>query len=99
MSSHWEWEERVVRRHEVDKPFAPENGRPLKFGIGDSVIYTNDAGIEFCCRITGYYLPDPINAMYAKGSRYLVNSSSPWFPVKESELRLVASAHPDFGSF
>jgi len=98
MSSHWEWAKRMVEQHDAEKPFAPENGQPLKFGIDDSVIFTNDAGIEFKFRITGFYRPSP-NAMYAAGARYLVNSDSPWFPVKESALRLDQPAHPDFGSF
>ena len=42
MSSHWEWMEEVIRKHDAEHPFAPENGQPLKFKPGDKVIYTND---------------------------------------------------------
>ena len=88
MSSHWEWAKGVVAKHDLGKPFAPENGDPLKFKIGDPVIFTNDYGVSFRLRITGYYQPTDPCPMYATGSRYLVDSSSPWFPVKESELQL-----------
>lgn len=88
MSSHWEWAERVNAEHDRDKPFAPENGQPLRFAIGDHVIFTNDYGVEFEMQVTGFYeRPAPPCGLYARGHRYLVNSSSPWFPVKESSLR------------
>lgn len=88
MSSHWEWAEQVVAQHDLEKPFAPENGTPLKFKIGDPVIFTNDNGVSFRLRITGFYLPAEPCSLYACGRRHLVDSSSPWFPVKESQLQL-----------
>ncbi len=88
MSSHWEWMKKVVAQHDREKPFAPENGLPLKFKIGDPVIFTNDFGVGFRLRVVGYYQPSEPCSLYADGRRYLVNSSSPWFPVKESALKL-----------
>lgn len=88
MSSHWEWAKKVVAQHDLEKPFAPENGAPLKFKIGDPVIFTNTYGVSFRQRITGFYQPTEPCSLYATGSRYLVDSSSPWFPVKESALQL-----------
>lgn len=88
MSSHHEWAERVIAQHDRSKPFAPENGTPLKFKAGDPVIFTNDYGVQFRQRITGLYLPTEPCSLYANGRRYLVNSSSPWFPVKEAQLQL-----------
>ncbi|MDR2112887.1 MAG: hypothetical protein LBQ62_07295 [Candidatus Accumulibacter sp.] len=87
MSSHHEWVAEVVARHDAEKPFAPENGQPLRFKAGDCVIYTNPYGVEFRFRITGFYRPEQPCALYARGARYLVNSSSPWYPVSESRLR------------
>lgn len=88
MSSHWDWIDAETARHDKEKPFAPENGEALLFGIGDHVIYTNDNGVEFEMQVTGFYQrPEGPCGLYARGSRYLVNSSSPWFPVKESSLR------------
>ena len=37
MSSHHEWAEEVTARHDATKPFAPENGQPLRFKAGDPV--------------------------------------------------------------
>ncbi|MBC3871734.1 hypothetical protein HV832_16245 [Undibacterium oligocarboniphilum] len=78
----------VIAQHENEKPHAPENGSPLKFKVGDSVIFTNDYGVTFKLKITGLYQPEPINSLYATGSRYLLSGSSPWFPCKESSLQL-----------
>jgi hypothetical protein len=33
-------------------PFAPENGQPLRFKIGDAVIFTNEYGAQFRLRVT-----------------------------------------------
>ncbi len=87
MSSHHEWIEEVNARHAAEKPFAPENGLPLRFAIGDPVIFTNTQGVEFAMRVTGYYCPSGLCGQYAQGARYLVNSSSPWSPVTEASLR------------
>lgn len=88
MSSHHEWAERVTAQHDAAKPFAPENGQPLRFKVGDSVIYTNDAGIDFPLRVTGFYQrPASPDGMYANGGRYLLNWECPWFPASEAKLR------------
>ena len=86
--SHHEVTKRQIERHNREKPFAPENGEELKYCIGEIVIFTNEFGCEFLCMITGYYQPDPIDAMYARGHRYLTNTDAYWFPDKESSLRL-----------
>lgn len=91
MSSHWKWVEEIVAKHDLEKPFAPENGVPLKFKIGDPVIFTNIYEVSFRLRITGFYTPSGLDSIYASGRRYLVDSDSPWFPVKESELQLDTS--------
>lgn len=93
MSSHHEWADEQMARHDAQKPFAPENGLPLRFQIGGPVIFTNVYGVEFPLRITGFYeRPEGSDGQYAHGARYLVNSSSPWFPVKEASLRLDVDA-------
>lgn len=88
MSSHHDWAERIHAEHGATKPFAPENGDSLRFAIGDSVLYTNAAKIEFRRRITGFYRPSGPCSLYAQGARYFIDSCSPWMPVKELELRM-----------
>lgn len=95
MSSHWEWQEKVVAQHDLEKPFAPENGEPLKFKIGDPVIYTNDYGVSFRLRITGFYQPAEPCSLYATGRRYLLDWSCPWFPVKEAQMLVDADDRGD----
>jgi hypothetical protein len=92
MSSHHEWVEEITTAHDTQKPYAPENGKPLQFKPGDPVIFTNDAGISFPLRVTAYY-PRPASpcGLYARGARYLLDWSCPWFPVAESALRLDES--------
>lgn len=93
MSSHHDWAVEVTARHDVQKPFAPENGESLRFNMGDLVIYTNPAGIEFPLRITGsYQRPAKPDGMYARGARYLLDWECPWFPVDESCLRLATTS-------
>lgn len=87
MSSHWDYEKRVCEQHDRERPFAPENGEPLRFAVGDEVIFTNDAGIEFPLRVTGFYRPEGPCSLYATGRRYLLDWSCPWFPVREASLR------------
>lgn len=87
MSSHHDWVEEVWAEHQARRPFAPENGRPLRFAVGDRVIYTNQVGAEFRRRITGFYMPTAPDSLYARGARYLVDSASFWMPVAESRLR------------
>lgn len=92
MSSHHDWIIEITAEHDALKPFAPENGQPLRFNIGDTVVYTNDAGLQFRCRVTGFYQLTGLSGLYARGARYLLDSSSPWMPVSESSLRLDNSA-------
>jgi len=87
MSSHHDWVIEVSAQHDAHKLFAPENGEPLRFKIGDAVIYTNDFGAQFHSRVTGFYQPAGLCGLYALGRRYFLDSSSPWMPVAESSLR------------
>lgn len=87
MSSHHDWIIEVSAQHDSLKPFAPENGQPLRFKIGDAVIFTNDYGLTFQRNVTGFYQPAKPSGLYACGARYLLDSSSPWMPVTESSLR------------
>lgn len=89
---HHEWSEEVIRQHDAERPFAPENGTELAFQPGDEVIYTNDYGVEFRFQVTGYYRPERSCSLYAVGYRYLLNDSSPWMPVKEANLRRAGEA-------
>jgi len=84
--SHHEWSEAVIAQHDIDKPFAPENGQELKFTIGESVVYTNDYGVSFNQKITGFYKPEQTTSLYAVGYRYFLDKDSHWMPVKESNL-------------
>ncbi|SAI72822.1 Uncharacterised protein [Bordetella ansorpii] len=92
MSSHHDWIIEITAQHDALKPFAPENSQPLRFNIGDAVIYTNEAGLQFRRRVTGFYQPAGPSGLYALGARYLLNSSSPLMPVSESCLRSDDSA-------
>ena len=38
MSSHHDYIIEITAQHDALKPFAPENGQPLRFKIGDAVI-------------------------------------------------------------
>ena len=87
MSSHQDWIIEITAEHDARKPFAPENGQPLRFQVGDAVIYTNEFGVHFRRRVTRFYRPTGLSGMYARGARYLLNSSSPWMPVSECSLR------------
>jgi hypothetical protein len=87
MSSHHDYIIEITAQHDALKPFAPENGQPLRFKIGDAVIFTNEFGAQFRRRVTGFYRPTGLSGMYARGARYLLDSSSPWIPVAESSLR------------
>jgi hypothetical protein len=88
MASIHDYIEQAVRKHDEEKPFAPENGQSLKFSPGDSVIFTNDAGIEFLLKVTGYYeRPSEPCSLYARGARYYLDWNCPWFPVAECKLR------------
>ncbi|MCA3234387.1 MAG: hypothetical protein INH06_19095 [Cupriavidus sp.] len=92
MSSHHDYIIEITAQHDALKPFAPENGQPLRFKVGDAVIYTKEYGAQFRCRVTGLYQPTGLSGLYARGARYLLDSSAPWMPVSESSLRLDYSA-------
>jgi hypothetical protein len=92
MSSHWDYVEKLVADHDQQKPFAPENGKPLKFAVGQRVVFTNDYGVSFVLQITRFYSRETDAAMYANGYRYLVDSSSPWFPVREASLTILGDS-------
>ena len=92
MGSHHDYIIEITAQHEALKTFAPENGQPLCFKIGDAVIYTNEYGVQFRRRVTGFYRPSGLCGHYARGARYLLNSTSPWVPVAESSLRPDDSA-------
>lgn len=94
MSSHHEWVSRIIAQHDKDKPFAPENGRPLAFNPGDPVIYTNEAGLKFALTVSGHYKPPYPCGLYARGYRYTLDSGSPWMPVPETSLQLDPSRLP-----
>lgn len=87
MSSHHEWVLQQQLLHDELKPYAPENGEPLQFAIGDQVIWTSENGTEFAYHITGLYQPHSACALYAAGYRYFVNSDSAWFPKTQQSLR------------
>ena len=87
MSSHHDYILEITAQHDSLKPFAPESSQPLRFAIGDAVIFTNEFGAQFRCRVTGLYQPTGLSGLYAHDARYLLNSSSPWVPVAESSLR------------
>jgi len=59
-----------------------------KFNIGDNVICTNDYGVEFSLKVTGYYKPEKIDSLYAVGYRYLLDWDCYWMPASEKSLRL-----------
>jgi hypothetical protein len=86
MSSHWTWAEKKIREHDEQKPFAPENGQPLKFKAGDHVVFTNDAGIRYRLKVVGLYQPAEPCTSYASGGRYLLDWGCWWFPAKEASL-------------
>lgn len=88
MSSHQEWQAQVITDNGANKPFAPENGQPLKFKVGDPVIFTNDYGVRFKFRVMGLYQPNPMDSLYARGARYLLDSGAFWFPHTEASLEI-----------
>ena len=86
MSSHWAWCKEVAKQHDKDKPFAPENGQPLKFKIGDKVLYTNDNGAKFNLIVTGLFQREEGESLYCTGKRYYLNWDCHWMPTTESSL-------------
>ncbi|GAO22440.1 hypothetical protein ALISP_2260 [Alicycliphilus sp. B1] len=92
MCSHHDYIIEITAKHDALKPFAPENGQPLRFKVGDAVIYINEFGAQFRRRVTGFYQPTVLSGLYARGARYLLDSSAPWMPVPEFSLRHDDSA-------
>ena len=92
MSSHHDYIIEITAEHDALKPFAPENGHFFFNDTATTEIYTNEAGLQFRLSITGFYRPAGPSGLYARGARYLLNSSSPWMPVSESSLRPDDSA-------
>ncbi|THD11674.1 hypothetical protein [Metallibacterium scheffleri] len=87
MSTHFEWIDEVVAEHDTQKPFAPENGLPLRFKAGDRVIYTNEYGLTFDTTVKSIYARDGAkDALYATGRRYWTSGFNP-LPVCESDLQ------------
>jgi hypothetical protein len=72
--------------------FQPGSGtgaRTSDFCVGDRVMFTNDYGVTFGPRtITGFREPDPD---FLPERTIYIDSDSPWFPVKPSQLRKVDS--------
>jgi hypothetical protein len=77
MSNHHDYMIEIMAQHDALKPFAPGNGQPLRSAIGDAVIYTNEYGAQLRRRVTGFYRPAGLSGLYARGARYLLNSTSP----------------------
>ena len=46
---HHEAMAELVRQHDDERPYAPENGHPLAFAPGDRVTFVNDYGVRFPC--------------------------------------------------
>ena len=44
MSSHHDYIIEITAQHNALKPFAPENGQPLRYAAAAAVIYTNEFG-------------------------------------------------------
>ena len=84
--SHADWQAAVIHLHDQEAPFAPENGSPLRFSVGDPVIYANASGALFSCRIRALYAPEHPCSLYAMGARYLLDGFGSHMPVAEAEL-------------
>ncbi len=89
MASHHDWIEEMKIKHDAEKPFAPENGSPLRFKVGDDVVFTNDYGASFQRKITGFVDKTTEPGTYALGGRYYIDSDSPWMSVTEAQLTPV----------
>ncbi len=91
MSSHFEWIDEQIAKFDAEKPFAPENGEPLKFNVGDSVTFTNSYGATFNTEIVKIFEREPGSYEYAKGCRYFIPGNPR--PVEESTLTPRPSGH------
>lgn len=84
---HHEAVRRAIEKHDEIKPFAPENGQPLKFKSGDKVTYINDYGCIFAGKtITKIMERVDDESLYCSGHRYYIDTDCPWMPVKEANL-------------
>lgn len=87
---HHEAMAELVRAHDEQRPYAPENGRPLAFSVGDRVTFVNDYGVAFPHHTVTRIMQRHENEwLYCSGRRYYIDSDCPWMPVKESNLRLA----------
>lgn len=77
----------LVRQHDDERPYAPENGHPLAFAPGDRVTFVNDYGVRFPGHVVVRIMQrDEDEWLYCAGRRYFIDSDSPWFPVCEENL-------------
>jgi len=74
---------RELASHDLARPFAPENGQPLKFKIGDLVAVRISDEISVV-RVIGYY--QARDGLYARGKRYLLDVETHWVPYSEDQL-------------
>lgn len=85
--SHHDMMKLTIEEHDRERKFAPENGQPLKFKVGDKVTFVNDFGFRRSGKtITRIMKREEDESLYCQGYRYYIDSDSPWFPVKESSL-------------
>lgn len=92
--SHQSWQERIIAEHDTTRPFAPENGEPLRFAVGDRVIFSNDYGMRFRAKVSGLYRPPSTTSLYARGYRYTLDKADFWMPVREDQLTPDDEATP-----
>lgn len=64
----------------------PANGEKLELAIGDSIIFTNDYGVEFDDLIVTGYCPEN-HSLYKYGNRYFLSKDSYWYPVHPTNCR------------
>lgn len=84
---HHEAMARLIKEHDKIKPFPPENGKELKFKVGDKVTYINDYGCIFeGMTITKVMSRADNEGLYCSGRRYYIDSDCPWMPVEEANL-------------
>lgn len=85
--SHHEMMKLTIEKHDSERPFAPENGQPLKFKAGDIVTFINDFGFRRSGKtVTRIMKREEDESLYCIGYRYYIDSDSPWMPVKETQL-------------
>lgn len=56
--------------------------------VGDSVVFINEAGVEFVFRVLGFVRPEQQNSYRPDRKVFLVNESY-WFPVPIESLRKI----------